>query len=149
MATVGNTMRFKNVRLYRGSVDLGPDQRLQADEMRLCQRYYWKSFPPETKPATAAGTNTAPLAYRVQVANINHAHQVLFPVNMRVPPTITFYSPGGATADWWNNSGGVISGAASNSITPRENSMIINNTQLAGDLVSNLISVHATASAEL
>jgi hypothetical protein len=96
MATAGNIIRFKNVRLYKGAVDLGVDQRLYAEELRLCQRYYRKvSLSGYAFPGNAQTTSVGIITIRWEP--------------MRAVPTLTLPTTGsGAAQATPVNSGGNI-----------------------------------------
>jgi hypothetical protein len=85
MATPGHTINLRNFRLYRGSVDFGPDRRLFADELALCQRYF----------QTFGFTGAVPwLAGRVTAGNGAQLYTALR-VPMRATPTLNMITAGG------------------------------------------------------
>jgi hypothetical protein len=152
VGTNGATFYITGVQLEVGSSATGFDYRDYTTELILCQRYYQKSFDIGTAPVQNSGTFSGAIQYVVTLAGGNYYGQsVNFPVFMRTAPTITYYSPGAATANWWNRSLNTASGTSSllfsaaypNSFTA------VNNPQLSGDGLSNTISLHWSATAEL
>lgn len=146
MATVGREMYIKEARLYPGSIDYGPCQRLYADELRLCQRYFQKSYDADVVPGTI--TNVGGLAFfAIQGAIQGNAVNLQYPVQMRAPPSFQIYSPvTGAAGVWRNNNGGAdiamtaLAAAGTNSV------VFMNN---AGVTAGQLIFGHWALSAEL
>lgn len=69
-----------------------------ADELRNCQRYYFKTFPQSVAPAQSAGVAGA-LAANVAL-NGGSWGEIAWPVLMRGTPTITTYNPSVANANW-------------------------------------------------
>jgi len=66
-----------------------------------CQRHYYKSFNYGVAPAQAAGGSGAWM-FGSQVANIQFAVQMNFPVIMRVTASVTSFNPTNANANWNN-----------------------------------------------
>ncbi len=120
-------------------------------ELALCQRYFFKTFPLATTPAQNTGSSLGALTYSVAVAALTQDSVALpFPVQMRVAPTITFYSIGAATTAWWNVSLGQASGASSIPGTgPSTRNVDVRNAQAAGDGAGNFVGIHLTADAEM
>jgi hypothetical protein len=72
-------------------------ERHYEDELRLCQRYYWKTFPLGTAPAQAAGATGAYYFGQLTTgASQNGYGAIPFPVSMRTAPTMTTYNPSAA-----------------------------------------------------
>jgi len=92
------TWQITGVQLERGSTATSFDTRPYTTELQLCQRYYEKSFSTSTVPAQAAG-----LAGAITSEQFASGHNYLrFPVVMyavekRGLPTITFYNPNTAS----------------------------------------------------
>ena len=120
------------------------------DELSRCQRYYWKSFLFGTAPAQNAGAPGS-LNYRASTAGlVSNSRTVFLPVLMRTVPAIVTYNPNAANANWRNAALAADSGVPSvAAIGGSDSQLEISNPQVAGDLVSNYISIHATADAEL
>ncbi len=118
--------------------------------MRECQPYYWKSFPYGTAPAQNSGTYNGAIVYTPQVAGLTagFTDMVYLPQPMRARTAPTFYSPSSATAKWYNATLAADSGTAS-ALYYEANNFAVNNPQVVGDLVGNVIAVHATIDADL
>lgn len=122
--------------------------RPDGEELAMCRRFFWKSFDPDTAPAQNAGTSGA-LAYVATIAAaVANGIQIRYPVPMWKIPTLTFYNPSAANANWRNTTGGADSGAVATSFGNQQG-VLIRNPQVGGDAVGNIIGVHMTADAEL
>ena len=152
VGTNGATFYITGVQLEVGSSATGFEYVDYTSELAMCQRYYQKSFDIGTAPVQNSGTYSGAAQYVVVVTgSVYYGQTINFPVFMRTAPTITFYSPGAATTNWWNRSANVASGPSSllfsaaypNSFTA------VNNPQVVGDTASHTISVHWAATAEL
>lgn len=114
-------------------------------ELAACQRYFCKTFPLATAPASNAGQSGsyfAPRAYGAQ-ANV-YVFYWQFPVSMRAAPTITTYSPSAAGSAWFDEDGAAKTAAVSNT---SNNATSIVNSALATP--NKLALIHATAEIEL
>jgi hypothetical protein len=72
-----------------------------GEELALCQRYYWKTFPYATAPASSAGTTGSLFTLAASGPNSPVVNAV-FPTRMRTTPTITTYNPGAAGAGFYD-----------------------------------------------
>lgn len=151
LATVGNTFQFDLVQLEPGSFATPFEIQTRQQVLTACQRYYTKTFPISTAPAQNVGSYVGCVTYRCQVAGTAGANGSpwIFPVNMRATPTITTYNPSAANALWRNASGGGADSGAAVPINTANNLVWIGNAQAAGDAVTNVLNIHATANAEL
>lgn len=127
------------------------EKRTFQQELALCQRYYWKSFPYATAPAQATGGQVGAIGYLVRLAGINYdSAGVIFPVVMRATPTVTFYNPSAANAKWRNfNVPADSSTSAAATFYASDRGFMAQNQQVAGDALSHSIGIHATAEIEL
>lgn len=125
----------------------GPVVRPSISQLILdCQRYFWKSFPLNTAPATVAGAAGAISV--IASANGNFRLNVRLPVIMRATPTVTFYNPAAANSSARNfldsTDTVVISNAGTSPLSLEIGPSSINATD-----GSDLMRVHVTASAAL
>ena len=74
VGTSGATFYITGVQLEKGSASTSFDFRPHGTELRLCQRYYYR-------------TTSLPLGYMINVADL-YAGLVKFPVTMRTTPTL-------------------------------------------------------------
>ncbi len=146
------TLQIAAVKLELGSVStLANDApAVFGEELRKCQRYYWKSFPQNVAPANGAG-RAGSIQYVAPNSGVGYCSvEVQFPVNMRTAPTVTFYSPSSANAKWFNYSAGTDSGVAGTPFSEtKEHGLTVFDTQAAGDNAGNTVAIHVTASADL
>jgi hypothetical protein len=114
-------------------------------ELAACQRYFCKTFPLATAPASNAGQAGAYLAGRAYGAQaIAYVFYWQFPVAMRAAPTITTYSPSAAGSAWFDEDGAAKTAAVGNT---SNNATSIYNSATATPNKNALI--HATAEIEL
>jgi hypothetical protein len=101
VGTSGATLYITGVQFEIGSVATPFERRSFGLELALCQRYYNKSFDYSTAPVDSAA------GYWSTIVNgyggAGWTPHILFPVEMRTPPTIVIYRPStfGATAGQW------------------------------------------------
>ena len=149
LATVGNIWRLALVKWEVGAVATPFVGRTIQEELLLCQRYYWKTFPQGVAPVQNVGNANGAIGYRVQVTGVANAGVLVRPpVIMRATPTVTGYNPLAANALWRNISNASDSGALSLS-NSADNEFFANNVQVAADTVSHFMAIHATAESEL
>ena len=110
MGSTSNTFQLFDVGFYEGNVAppfMVPDY---TSELAACRRYYFKSYAPNTAPGTAvsAGSNTIYLS-GAPAASTMGGH-IIFPVSLRIAPTVTIYDNAGTagkasyyTGSWANN----------------------------------------------
>jgi hypothetical protein len=143
------TVEFNAGTLGRAQLEAGPaatpfERRSLAEELRLCQRYFAKTFAPAAAPAQNAGFDGSLFTYAI-LANAIPAVRWQLPVQMRAAPAMTYFNPAAANAQW--STGGVNAGTAS-APAPTADSVVIvatGPTIAAGSFTA----IHATASAEL
>lgn len=147
LGTVSNkSFYITDCQFELGEICTPVEHRRFEDDLRLCQRYYCKSFPYATTPAD----NTATIGYLYNQVLVTNNYQFLppakFPVEMRTIPTLTFYNPNASAA---NN---IYCSDASNHPETYANlnkegfTANVNNSSIAAGLY---ISLHWTAEAEL
>jgi hypothetical protein len=146
-----NTDRFylQFVQVEEGAAATPFEIRSRAEELALCQRYYFKTFSQGTAPANGAGT-TGALTYRATLSGINVVSERAHAANTLRSAIYAFqaYNPVSGNSKWYNNSLATDSGASSFEVAG-ENWIALRNTQLAGDLAGHLLSIHYTIDAEL
>lgn len=91
-AGVNDYIAITGVKLEVGEYATALNPLSFGEELARCQRYYVKSFPYATVPASAAGTNGS-VGWNALGAGIGHKTYVGFPTQMRTTPTFTFYNP--------------------------------------------------------
>lgn len=139
-----------DVQLEVGTICTRPERLPYAQELALCQRYYFKTFPQSLTPAQNTGNANGALAYVAQVGGTTAGNGAMlrYPSIMRASPTVTFFNISAANTKWRNVSIGADS-ATPVTVGPNESGVFVTNAQVAGDLVSHQIMVHLTADAEL
>lgn len=149
MANIGNTFQLFDVKWQLGNVPIDTTSRSRQEELLLCQRYFYKTFPQGYNPRQAIGFSDGAIAYRANINGVNNAGVLLrYPVEMRSTPTITPYSPFAYNGNWFNQSLGISSGTFSASNTA-PNSVFANNVQTPSDSVGCFMLIHLTAESEL
>lgn len=117
-------------------------------ELVRCGKFYQKTFPYATAPAQNAGTIGA-LAMASQSNASNKAYCYwAFPVRMRAAPSMTYYNPSAANANWRDTTGSSDRTAGTSSFTSDGGVLAVETT--AGTMInSNIYAVHAQADAEI
>jgi len=90
LATAGNDFFLTGVQLEVGSQATEFERRSFGDELRLCQRYYEKSYAINTKPGSVTTAATAVVVFPGAYATY---FVCPFQVSKRTTPTMTGYSP--------------------------------------------------------
>lgn len=143
------TLDIGKVQFEYGSTATAFERRPFALELLACERYFWKTFPYATAPASNAGSNGALAvpAFKNGVDN-NRTDLIYYPAAMRATPTITFYNPGAAGSEVFDQS---ISASCSGTSVQNNSTtgFWVNTLGNASTIVGNLLRLHATASADL
>jgi hypothetical protein len=148
VSTIGHDFVLWGVTMGLGTTVAPFWPRSFGEELALCQRYFWKSFPYGTAPAQASGA-TGYLTYRARIGGVAvEAVHLRFPVTMRATPTLTAYSIASANDKWRNLSDNADSGAGGFAHTGDGGSEVFN-IQVAGDGVGEALGLHVTATADL
>jgi hypothetical protein len=114
-------------------------------ELAACQRYYAKTYPTGTAPATV--TNNGVLTYKTGFTDSFHTFNSWRPpVEMRTNPTVTLYSPYSGTSGKISYATTDVNGTATGYIASSGISPFVNNVSIAS---GNLLVVHLVAEAEL
>ena len=146
-SSTSNEFYLTGVQLEVGSVATDFEHRSFAQELALCQRYFYKTY----NQATALGTNTSVGAFMFSLpVSQSYASMpsVRYPVTMRVAPSVTAYSTTNA------NTTGVMSADSNDKTTTihqiGENGHFpfVNNSS-SGISVNIFLRHHFTADAEL
>lgn len=146
MGTASAVFRLANVRLYKGSVDYGPDRRLYAEELALCQRYFCKSYTLDIVPGAVSASGTTVLNVFTGTAG-GTFYAITYPVRMRAAPTVTLYPDVGTiTAGNWQQAGVLVPMVAHGGFSNDRVAVITNTNAITP---SGFIGGHFTASAEL
>ena len=120
-------------------------------ELQRCQRFYMKSFLPDTLPATAIGLSLGEqdgvTGKAGAVANSGFII-MRYPVTMLKSPTLVLFNPvsGNALA---RNITGVADMGATSTGNPSVNGFFTNSTGVAATAVGDIIAIHYTADAEI
>ena len=92
--STSNKMRFTGIQLEVGDTATEFENRMFAEELALCQRYYQKSYPYGTSPGTAISGGCQ--SYTAQrTATQEYISPAQFAVLMRATPTLTIYGTDG------------------------------------------------------
>jgi hypothetical protein len=130
-----------DVQLECGPVASRFERLSAADNLRLCQRYFAKTWPQGTEPGSA--TEQGSLLSATSGPSTTAIFDWRFPVEMRGAPSLTIYSP--ATA----SSGKIDADGTDVNASPLNISTVSAGFQSASHSALELARAHATASAEL
>jgi hypothetical protein len=152
ISTSGATFYITGVQLEVGSSATGFEYRQYTTELQLCQRYYCKSFEPQSKPVDLAGGGiyTTMVAYTTANSYVSIAYA--YPVQMRATPAVSFYPVvNGAGPNIWNYYTGTWSTASAAANIPSSTNLTIGLSGMSGltAFVPYLAAGQFTASAEL
>jgi hypothetical protein len=147
VGTGSATFYITGVQLEKGSTATSFDYRPYGTELYLCQRYYEKTFPVETAPATQTGLFTSAIYGYVAVGDsVAASDGWLYKVEKRVIPTLTTYNPSSS-----QNNANMRNDADTNNATITVSRIGRTSTLLygGGGSAQNFYIVHASASSEL
>lgn len=114
IGTNGATQDFTGVQLEIGTAATAFEFRLYPFELILCQRYYEKSYAPDTAPGTNTTTNMGRWSVVTIGASEIDTTSILFRTEKRSGTTIIPYTTTGTSGQWtYRNS----SGATTNVVT--------------------------------
>jgi hypothetical protein len=149
MSDVVNVAQLKRIQLIPGSVALPLAPADIQKELAKCQRYYWKTFNQGTAVQQGGPVTTGQISYRVTNATaVARFVHVRWAVPLRANPSVIFYNPNAANALWRNQTRATDSGTATGNNSGSAGASLAN-PQVAGDVVADIIAVHATANARL
>ncbi len=107
ISTNSATWDITAVQLELGSTATALEARTWATEFALCQRYYEKTYAPDTAPATNTGTNAQSHSTSQVGTTAMEGGYVNFNVQKRVAPTVTLYTvPGTSGKQAWFTTAG-------------------------------------------
>ena len=89
------TFEITGVQLEVGSVATDFEHRLYAQELALCQRYFYKTYRQGIAPGTDDVTDIISKRNEMASSRTDHVFNVAYSVPMRATPTITAYSKAG------------------------------------------------------
>lgn len=147
---VNDELNISEVGIYEGHEIRDWFPRIQGDQFARCQRYYQKTFAPDTTPAQNGGVSGA-LRGQVAIAGAvatSSTIQWRFVIPMFKTPTLTFYNPSAANAFLRNIGAGTDATATSGANITSE-AADVNATGLAAWVAGQEIKVHASADGEL
>ena len=143
-----HNVTFTDFQVEVGEATTPYDRRQFADELRDCQRYYFKTFPYATTPAQNAGITGAKTWLNVRGNSAAcETNAETFPVPMRVAPTITTYNPSAANAQVRNVTDSTDCTAVGSTVTAERFSITYTGT--TGTDSTDKMGVHLSADAEL
>jgi len=132
---------FADVQLECGPVASRFERLSAADNLRLCQRYFAKTWPQGIEPGSA--TVSGSLLSATSGPSTTAIFDWRFPVEMRAAPSLTIYSPATAAT------GKIDAGGTDLNALPLNISAASADFQSASHTALELARAHATASAEL
>jgi len=99
------TVSIAQVQVELGSTATSFAQEATGVTLARCQRYYAKTFPFATAPAQNTASELGAIFGGPSVTDVSFITTWVFPVRMRVAPTLTTFSPNAASSNWSNQSG--------------------------------------------
>lgn len=96
----GGNVEFAELQLEVGEVATLFRHLDHAQDLALCQRYFYKSFNPGTDPASNTGTGDMLRFAQLSGPGVTALHTTIYyPVLMRITPTMTSYNPAAAGSE--------------------------------------------------
>lgn len=137
-------------KIEAGDSDSPFNPRTFGEELALCMRYNEKSFAYDVAPAQNVGSNVGALMISSLGASVASRGMIYYKVPKRAVPTLTFYNPSAANANWRNVNDTSDSGAAavSNSNTSEKSACIVD-PGVAGNAIGESLAVHWKATSRL
>ena len=93
LATNGATWQLTGVQLEVGNIATSYEHRSFVDELRMCQRYYEKTYPYTIVPGAASYFSGAFTRRDGTASSVVRYYDVNYKVTKRASPTITLYNP--------------------------------------------------------
>jgi hypothetical protein len=143
-AATNNYWQVTGVQLEVGPVATPFEFKSFGQELRECQRYFFKTFAQGTAPAQNVASSDGALFGGPSVSNISFIATQVFPVTMRGAPTVTTFSPNAASANWTDQGGAIPTVAV---LSGGQAAVSIRGTTATSP--GGAHSIHLTASAEL
>lgn len=135
--------------LFLGATQLIWTPRNIAQELLLCQRYYWKSFDIDIAPAQNAGFDGCLRWLAIRAGAVgNNSPSFVLPTRMRTNPTPTTYNTSAANAQVRDGAAGA-DGSSTAAVLQVGDKLYINCSSNAATAIGNALLVHASADAEL
>lgn len=143
------TLDITEAGLYDGADARDWLPRATGDELRLCQRYFTKTYSVDTEPdnTTAAGALRAIAVTTSATAGRGFCLPWSFKTTMRAVPTITLYRPDSAGSSAWANISTPASPLASTALDIGDNGATLGSN--AAPIIGDMYYIHGTAEAEL
>lgn len=148
--SVNDYYEIENIKLEAGTASTNYVHNDLQTNLTLCEAFYCKSFDLTTTPAQNIGTNTGELFFPSTVVGAASiiSQSVYFPQTMLAMPLMTLYNPSAANAQIRNESRSQdLSGSTIGD--HNQKGFVLLGTGSAGTIVSDALSVHWTAQAEL
>lgn len=125
-------------------------RRAFGDELALCKRFYQKTFLYGTAPAQNAGTGTGEFTFSAPKAGalLNYATYLLYPIELRANPTITYFNTAAANAQIRDQTAAADFTATASTISSAKG-LTFQGTGNAATAVGNLCGVHMTFEADI
>jgi len=101
ISTNAATLDFTGIQLEIGTVATPFEFRPYASELRLCQRYYEKSYGRDVNPASNTATNQSTVVTSQFGTNSRLSQAIHFLIEKRALPTITLYPSDGSPSGSW------------------------------------------------
>lgn len=100
VSTNTRSVGIEGLQLELGDLATSFEQRPYATELQLCQRYYEKSYAPETGPGMPETANVIETgAISDNSTMVISLPTVNYKIQKRVAPSVTFYSPSGTSGN--------------------------------------------------
>ena len=147
--TLNATFQIADVKLEIGTVPTPFQPRPFAAELASLQRFYAKTFPQGTKPATNAGLAGARCAATASTTAGTLSAYWAFPAEMASSPAITTYNPSAANANWRDVGGASDAVVSVDPAGAKGTTGVMLGEQTTALIATHNLCIHATANARL
>ncbi len=146
-AQTSGTWTIGDVQLERGTVATPFERRSCGQELALCQRYYCKSYNIDVVPGTNTGAGLVTHHGASDASNSVYT-TIYFPVLMRAAPTMSYWSEGGNSGQWFGARAGASGLSSTLALVSGQRSIGVGTSTGAANAVG-YIQGHYVASIEL
>lgn len=149
-AAAGDTFQIYNIKLAVEPTAT-PFVPMSFDEtLKLCQRFYWKTFLQSLAPAQNVGIGTGEFLFPASAlgALTDRSTYISFPVPMQATPSITLFNPAATNAQIRDETNSVDT-SASTTASLTANGLALTCTGNASSTIGAFLGVHILAVAEL
>lgn len=145
-----DTITLNSISLCPGDIATRPAPKTLGETLLDCQRYFYSTFPLNTKPATNFGANTGAIQWLMVNPARGQFYSNNYPIPMRVNPTLILYNPVAANNQVRDTAGGGFDSTTA-AASANSNNKVVNLDVdfMAAGTSGDILAVHLTADARI